>query len=77
MRCKQGEHTKSQEDHALGKVLQTIYDLKAEVGCLRKALDRHGIQIDGESNPKHGKGNQFEETETEIRRHCQEEIKDG
>ena len=33
--------------------------MKAEVACFRKALDRHGIQIDGKSDPKPGKGNQF------------------
>ena len=60
MRRKQAEHTKSQEEHALGKILKTIYDLKAEVGSFRKALDRHGISIDGESDPKPGKGNQID-----------------
>jgi hypothetical protein len=44
----QVEHNKTQEGKALHKKLKTIYDLKAEVGTLRKAMDQHGISTDGE-----------------------------
>jgi hypothetical protein len=57
---RQFEHNKAHEGKALDKILKTIYDLKAEVGALRKAMDRHGISPDGETEPKNGKGVQFE-----------------
>ncbi len=57
---RQFEHNKAHEGKALDKILKTIYDLKAKVGALRKALDRHGISTDGETEAKNGKGFQFE-----------------
>jgi hypothetical protein len=52
--CRQAEHNKAQEGKALDKILKTIYDLKAEVGKLRKAFDLHDISTDGEPKSKSG-----------------------
>ncbi len=64
--CHQAEHNKAQEGKALYKILKTIYDLKAEVGTLRKAMDRHRISTDGEPEPKNGKGFQFEKQKLKL-----------
>jgi hypothetical protein len=52
--CCQAEHNKAQEGKALDKIIKTIYDLKAEVGTLRKAFDLHVISTDGEPKSKSG-----------------------
>ncbi len=38
--CRQAEHNKAHEGKALDKILKPIYDFKAEVGTLRKAMDQ-------------------------------------
>ncbi len=77
IRSRQVEHNKAQEGKALDKILQTIHGLKAEVGTWREAMDRHGVRIDGEPEPKHGQALQFEKQKRKSRVIAKEKGKTG
>ncbi len=39
MGSRQAEHNKTQDGNTLDKIIKTMYDLKAVIGCFRNAMD--------------------------------------